>query len=541
MAAPGGKITPIPQTVVGRVIAGARNFVQGVNGAWFGPGQPVAPMAPPGTDPRAYDYGFGQNMQYQPRTTEPIKFEDLRALADNLPILRAVIETRKDQVEAMTWGIKLKAVKGKKGAAEDDPRVQKVTEFLQLPDGEHTFSSWLRILLEDMLVIDAACIYPRPSRDGGLASLEVIDGSTISRIIDATGRTPAAPDPAYQQIIKGPAINFTRDELMYLPRNVRSNRLYGFSPVEQIILTVNIAIRRDIAALQYYSEGSLPASFGTLPKEWSVDQIKAFQAHFDSLLAGNSAERAKLRFMPDSFTYAEAKASPLKDQYDEWLARVICYAFSVPVTAFVGTVNRATGETMRVQASQEGLVPLQNWIKNILDKVIWKYFGFTDLEFVWGDDDLVDPLAQAQAQDVRIKNGSLGLDEARDEYGLDKIGVGNIIITPTGPVPVKEAVEAALELLKNPPEVAVPPPFPANHNGGPPIDDKGSPVADQAAADKDAEVGKAADSTFRKGQGSGPVPSAHHAHGHRQRPVDLGHGVQAAGGRSGRRVPGQGL
>ncbi len=30
-----------------------------------------------------------------------------------------------------------------------------------------------------------------------------------------------------------PAVNYTRDELLYLPRNVRSHSLYGFSPVEQ--------------------------------------------------------------------------------------------------------------------------------------------------------------------------------------------------------------------------------------------------------------------------------------------------------------------
>jgi hypothetical protein len=31
------------------------------------------------------------------------------------------------------------------------------------------------------------------------------------------------------------------------------------------------------------------------------------------------------------FKLIEARQPPLKDQYDEWLARLICYAFSVPV------------------------------------------------------------------------------------------------------------------------------------------------------------------------------------------------------------------
>jgi len=58
-----------------------------------------------------------------------------------------------------------------------------------------------------------------------------------------------------------------------------------------------------------------------------------------------------LKFMPSDFKLIETRQPPLKDPYDEWLARVICYAFSVPVTPSVAQVNRATSETMRMQAS----------------------------------------------------------------------------------------------------------------------------------------------------------------------------------------------
>jgi hypothetical protein len=58
--------------------------------------------------------------------------------------------------------------------------------------------------------------------------------------------------------------------------------------------------------------------------------------------------------MPADLKLIEARQPPLKDQRDEWLARIICYAFSVPVSPFVSQVNRATGETMRQQATQEG-------------------------------------------------------------------------------------------------------------------------------------------------------------------------------------------
>ena len=153
--------------------------------------------------------------------------------------------------------------------------------FLATPDRRHDFATWLRIVIEDMLVIDVACVYPRYSRSGALYSLDVVDGATIKPLIGEDGRSPAAPDPAYQQVLHGvPAADFAADELLYLPRNLRSHRLYGFSPVEQIALTINIALRREQATLDYYNTGSIPDSFATLPKDWTVDQIRQFQDYF---------------------------------------------------------------------------------------------------------------------------------------------------------------------------------------------------------------------------------------------------------------------
>ena len=211
-----------------------------------------------------------------------------------------------------------------------------------------------------MLVIDAATLYPRYTRSGSLYALDVVDGATIKPLIGEDGRSPAPPDPAYQQVLHGvPAADFSSDELLYLPRNVRSHRLYGFSPVEQIALTINIALRREQATLDYYNTGSVPDSFATLPKEWTVDQIRQFQDYFDALMSGNLGAPAHGQVHAGGFQADRDPPAAAEGQYDEWLARVICYAFSVPASAFVTQVNRATSETLRTQAAQEGLVPLK--------------------------------------------------------------------------------------------------------------------------------------------------------------------------------------
>ena len=50
-------------------------------------------------------------------------------------------------------------------------------------------------------------------------------------------------------------------------------------------------------------------------------------------MSGNLARRRMVKFMPADLKLTETRQPPLKDQHDEWLARIICYA--VPASAFV--------------------------------------------------------------------------------------------------------------------------------------------------------------------------------------------------------------
>jgi hypothetical protein len=222
---------PLTPNILARLAQATRYAITGVSpDGWFGPQQPLAPMAPPEVKGRLFDYAFGANLNYVPRSEGGVSFAELRALADALPLLRAIIETRKDQIAAQNFTVRQRARADRPDAS---PRIDAALRFLSRPDRRRSFADWLRILIEDLLVIDAATIYPRYTRSGALYSLDVIDGATIKPLIGEDGRAPQAPDPAYQQILDGlPAADFSADELLYLPRNARAHKLYGMSPVE---------------------------------------------------------------------------------------------------------------------------------------------------------------------------------------------------------------------------------------------------------------------------------------------------------------------
>lgn len=415
-----GTRTPIEAGIIDRVVQGVRYMITGSKpDEWFGPGQPVAPQAQDkdGVKGRAFDYPVNTNMRRLPRDGEGVTFEQMRALADGYDLLRLVIETRKDQMSKMKWTFKPKDAK-----AQPDTRCEELKEFFAFPDGEHDWETWLRMLLEEMLVIDAATVYPRPTLDGGVYALELVDGATVKRVLDSSGRTPLPPDPAYQQVLKGmPAVDYSRDELIYKPRNPRVHKVYGYSPVEQIILTVNIALRRQVSQLQYYTEGNTPEALIGVPPEWNPDQIKQFQDYWDSILEGNTAARRHTKFVPGGMSYNPTRESVLKDDFDEWLAKVIAFAFSISPQALIKQMNRASADSAKDQALSEGLIPVMNWIKNLVDYIIWKYWGYSDLEFGWEEDDETSPLVQMQVLTGYVQAKIMQDDEARDKLGLDPL------------------------------------------------------------------------------------------------------------------------
>src|ERR1043166_5444 len=102
--------TAIEAGVGSRGPAGARYIVSGVAPTdWFGPMQPMPPVAPPAIAGRSFDFPVGANLRIQPRPDETIGFADLRGLADGYDLLRLVTEAAKStemtnaSVPAGTW------------------------------------------------------------------------------------------------------------------------------------------------------------------------------------------------------------------------------------------------------------------------------------------------------------------------------------------------------------------------------------------------------------------------------------------------------
>ncbi len=126
-----------------------------------------------------------------------------------------------------------------------------------------------------------------------------------------------------------------------------------------------------------------------------------------------------MRFIPSLKDIVFPKQEMLKDEYDEWLARIICFAFSLPPTAFIKQNNRATGEQAAETAKEEGLMPLMRWIANKMNFLITRHLQVKGLKFKWKMENVLDPTAQS-AVDVAYVGAQIKTPaEVRETLGLD--------------------------------------------------------------------------------------------------------------------------
>lgn len=463
------------------VLSAMRDAWSAFSSVIFGPGDPMTPMgtSEPEPTPRAWQYPVAGNLSLTPRAIEKLTaFEVLRYLADSYDIARICISRQTQAITATKWAIVPRNPEDKMEQHATD--IAEVTAFFDSPDRVNSWRTWLTMALEDVLVIDALTLFPRRDRGGRLFALELVDGATIKPLVDVRGMIPQPPAPAYQQILygvpwsewhaamgyeageEGPNRSLPANRLLYLPMNARANSMYGRSPLEWIILTVNAALRRQHFDLAYYSDGNVPEGIMGLPESYTVDQIREFEEYWNAITVGNIKARRRLRFVPitgsGTVPVYEFKKAPESDAMMLWLLKVTCSAFGMtpPEIGFTDDVNRATA------TSQENVIyrtrdAYLEYLADVLNRIIRVEMGKPHLAWSWVEKrPEEDQLKQAQADEIRIRSGVISIDDVRSRLGLPPIGVEPFVTVGSTPVLVKDLATFTQAEPPTPEPVAAP-------------------------------------------------------------------------------------
>ena len=176
-----------------------------------------------------------------------------------------------------------------------------------------------------------------------------------------------------------------------------------------------------------------------LPADWTPTQISGFADWWEAKLSGDTAQRQRGMFVPHGANPVNLKEQALKDDYDEWLARVVMYCFSLPPTPYVRNHSKANDEIQQQTAEDEGLIPTLNWWADFWNVIIHRYLGEEEIDFGYRSRRELDAQIKAQSDDLGIRNGSKSIDEVRLSNGEEAVGIGLGIVTATGFVPLTDA------------------------------------------------------------------------------------------------------
>lgn len=459
-----------------RPIAGADNPFTGRE---LPPGAPLRPSLPPGAEPRQWFPWAGYNLAFTPRgeTGDLTPFQILRNLASICDPVKNAMGDVKGEVLGFGWDVRAKEDQSLARTSE----IASVKEWLKRPDGHHDFQAWLAMLMDEVLVIDALSLYRRRSMDGTPHSLVILDGSTIKPLVDYHGIPPAPPFPAYQQVGFGRVESeFTlpwhtpdpfqpdglaKAELVYKPMFPRTWTPYGEGPIERLIPTINLYVRRYLHYLGFYTEGNIPEAFWKCPDTWTPEQIDSAQQILDQLLVGNAKLRSRLRLM------AGGEGTGLENprghdtwsrEFDEALKRDIYAAFNASPLPVVQMMNRATGEQADAAESDSGTKVRKLFIAGIINQEIEEFLAFQGVEFIWKEEKQADERLQLEKNAKYVELGIFTEDEVREDEGKK---------------PLTDEQRASMEpATPPPPDGQVPP-----DDNAPPKDGKDAPVTERLA------------------------------------------------------------
>ena len=465
----------------------------------FGPGMPITPGAinplrPDGRpDPRRYEYQVAQNINIT--ETRLVPFKTLRAAADQIDILRRCIEVLKSKITGLDWDIVLGTDASEKIAADSGgdhvramakarqeytDEINRIRSFWENPDKSNglTFSDWLMIALEEILVIDAWAVWPQMSVGGDLYGLQILDGSTIKPLLDDRGMRPMPPNSAFQQILYGfpraeftandddPKADgeFTADDLAYMVRNRRTISVYGQSPTERALPLADIYLRRQQWIRAEYTDGVLPELMFETDATWGTNPelLRAYENIFNDDLSGQTEQRKRARLLPSGMkpVQYEGYGEKFKDTLDDYLITSICGHYGVQPAEIgfspKGGLGGAGFEEGRASSAEAiGAQPLVNWINRMLTNLSYTYLGMPrELEFRMMTSKRLDNEENARKAQIEVTSAGKTINERRSEMGLPLLdtpqadmpllvgGAGIYLFSPDGIINAADVVSA---------------------------------------------------------------------------------------------------
>jgi phage portal protein BeeE len=363
----------------------------------------------------------GSVRQPQPKPTAAF----LRRYSET-PIARKAINTVKDRVSGMRWRLRTKD--GASARPDAEVRIRALTANLESPNADDSFRSLTEQVIEDVLVGGCGAIEVQLTGDAARpVALWPVDGLSI-RIYAGWSGEPDAP--RYAQVTPwGQRVDLRNDELIYIRLNPRAHTPFGLGRLEVAFETISWLLGAQDYAARLASNTVMQFALwlGDLPPAQYDRVLSWWQNELEG--TGKVPIISNLPAKPEVLRFGEGSDRDLRLEWQKFLIRIIADAFDLPpmLLGLEQDVNRATAESLADEAFRTAVVPVARlFAEHITRELVARKLGWDDIEFVFDDLDPYDARAEAEIDEILLRNDVLTPDEVRRRRGLPPLpgGVG---------------------------------------------------------------------------------------------------------------------
>lgn len=452
-------------------------------------------------------------------------FDMMRQMVDQTPVLSAVILTRQRQVKRFCrvqsdgkgpgFQIALKDP-GMKLGDEEKTSIQLLEGFFTNCGWESNprqrmrlkrdnFSGLMAKLVRDSLIMDSAPIETEWKRDRklGLDGLYAVDGATI-RLCNEVGYEGDDEIFALQVVNGQIRTAYTYDDLIYVPRNPRSDVLvggYGLGETELLVRVVTGFLNAMTYNLKYFDSNAIPKGLLHLTGDYGAEDLNAFKRYWNSMVKGiNNAWTLPVLVSKNQESKAAFENFGVdvnEIMFAKWmtfLTSIICAIYGIApdeinfesFTAGTSSLSGSDTEEKLINSKDKGMRPLLAHFEDLFSDYIVSEFG-EKYCFRWTGLDEEDP------KDVWDQQKTLlTVNEARKARGWDELKEdwGNAPLNPSLMGAYQASQQVASEDYGQPGDM--PPGGQEGDEQGPP----GQTVSPDADPDADPDE-----------QGGAPVPA----------------------------------
>jgi hypothetical protein len=353
-------------------------------------------------------------------------FDAMRTMVDQTPILSAIILTRIRQIQRFCRvqengkgpGFEIRMRDRDAHPSEDEKKSMQLLQDFFTHCGWETnprqrarlrrdnFTSFMVKFVRDSLTLDSAPIETEYKRDKklGMDGFYSVDGATI-RLCTEPGYRGEDEIRALQVVQGQVRTAYTFDDLIYVPRNPRSNVEvggYGLSETELLIKVVTNLLNAMTYNGKFFDSNSIPKGLLHLSGDYNEKDLNAFKRQWNGMVKGiNNSWAMPVMVSKDQ----ESKASFEKFGVDvdemmfgKWmtfLTSIACAIYSISpdeinFESFKTTAGGLSGDDTEEKLSNskdKGLRPLLSYcedtfsdfiVADFSDKYVFRFTGLDE-------------------------------------------------------------------------------------------------------------------------------------------------------------------